>query len=147
MRRQRRVLAALALVVALGAQGCAGRACTDVGGRDGVAVEIPRTLFVASGSVAFDVCDAGGCASATRRLGPVPEGPVGRGADVTFDDLGRRFEPGTVTVTVELSDADGSVVATARRDVVLTRYYPNGRACDGDGYVAGSLTLTAGDRS
>ena len=98
-----RALAALTLWVAAGVQGGdAGRACTDVGGFDGIAVEIPRSLFVRSGSLVFEVCDAHGCASATRRLGRVPEGPVGRAAAVTFDDLGRDFAPGLVAVTVQL---------------------------------------------
>ena len=142
-----KILSALVLVVAVGVQGCAtGQACSDVGGFDGVGVEIPRGLFVASGSVAFDVCDADGCASAVQRLGPVPEGPVGREASVTFDDLGRSFEPGEVTVAVKLSDANGTVTATARRSIELSRSYPNGRSCDGDGYVGGSLELTTGDR-
>jgi hypothetical protein len=86
------------------------------------------------------------CASATQRLGPVPEGPVGRGASVTFDDLGRDFEPGQVTVTVKLSNSDGAVTATAQRDIELTRSYPNGKSCDGDGYVGGSVKLNTGDR-
>lgn len=142
-----KALAALFLVVTLGVQGCAaGRACTDVGGFNGVGVEIPRALFVASGSVAFDVCDTDGCASAIQRLGPVPEGPVGRGADVSFDDLGRHFEPGQVTVTVKLANSDGELVAAARHDIELTRSYPNGKSCDGDGYVNGSLRLNARDR-
>jgi hypothetical protein len=139
--------AATLLVVALGVQGCsAGQACSEVGGFSGVGIEIPRALFVASGSVTFDVCDADDCASATQRLGPVPEGPVGRGASVTFDDLGRDFEPGQVTVTVKLSNSDGAVTATAQRDIELTRSYPNGKSCDGDGYVGGSVKLNTGDR-
>lgn len=139
--------ATLSVVVALGVQGClAGRACTEVGGFDGVGVEIPRSLFVRSGDVAFEVCDADGCAAAAQRLGPVPEGPVGRGASVTFDELGQVFEPGRVTVTVELSGSDGKLVAVARRDIDLARWYPNGKRCDGEGYVGGSLTMSPDDR-
>lgn len=137
----------LSLVVTLGLQGCAaGRECTAVDGFDGVRVAIPRSLFVESGSAAFEVCDADGCASAAQRLVPVPEGPVGRGVGVTFEDLGRRFEPGQVTVTVELSDSEGEVVASTRRDIVLTRTYPNGQSCDGEGFVGGALELSGGDR-
>jgi hypothetical protein len=51
-----------------------------------------------------------------------------------------------VTVTVKLSDAKGAVVAAARRDIELTRPYPNGKSCDGEGYVGGVLKMTAGDR-
>jgi hypothetical protein len=139
--------AVLFVVVVLGAPRCiGGRACTEIGGLDGVGVEIPRTLFVRSGEVAFEVCDDDGCAAAARRLGQVPEGPVGRGASVTFDDLGRSFEPGRVRVTVELSDSDGRLVAAARRDIELDRSYPNGRRCDGEGYVNGSLEMSSNDR-
>ncbi|MCD4526876.1 hypothetical protein [Nocardioides sp. cx-173] len=142
-----KALAALFLVVAVGVQGCAaGRACSDVGDFNGVGVEIPRALFVESGSVAIDVCDTDGCASAVQRLGPVPEGPVGRAANVSFDDLGRHFEPGQVTVTVKVASSDGQLVAAARHEIELMRSYPNGMSCDGDGYVNGSLRLNARDR-
>jgi len=142
-----KALTGLCVVVAVVGQGCAtAGGCSDVGGFSGVTADIPRALFVSSGSVAFDVCDADGCASASAPLGPVPEGPVGRAASVTFDDLGRDFEPGQVTVSVTLSNADGRVVATAGRDIELTRSYPNGEACDGAGYVGGSLNLNRDDR-
>jgi hypothetical protein len=142
-----RGFAVVAVTAVLAMQSCAGASgCSDVGGFDGVGVEIPRALFVKSGSVAFEVCDDADCAAATQRLGTVPEGRVGRGVDVTFDELGRRFEPGSVNVRVELSDSRGQVVAAARRPVELTRSYPNGKSCDGEGYVGGVLALTAGDR-
>lgn len=76
----------------------------------------------------------------------MPEGPVGRGVSVGFDDLGREFDPGEVTVTVEVSGPDGDLVAVTRRPVGLRRTFPNGQACDGDGYVAGTLELTSRDR-
>lgn len=141
-----RGLAALSALVMIAVQGCAGGGCSDVGGFDGVRVELPRALFVSTGKLAVEVCDADGCSTATERLGPVPEGAVGRGVNVTFDDLGRPFEPGPVTVTVELSRADGEVIATAERNAQLTRSYPNGKSCDGDGYVFGTVALTASDR-
>lgn len=134
----------MCLGLAMLAQGCAPGGCSDVGGADAITARLPRALFVASGSVAFEVCDADGCAAATDQLGPVPEGPVGREVSVTFDDLGRDFEPGQVSVT--LSDADGTVVATTERDVELTRSYPNGKECDGAGFVRGSLELRRGYR-
>jgi hypothetical protein len=137
----------LVVCVALAVQGCAvGAGCTDVGGFDGVGVEIPRASFVSSGNVLFEVCDGDDCASASQRLGRVPQGPVGRGASVTFDDLGQRFGPGSVTLKVEVADSRGNVLAAARRKVGLTRSYPNGKSCDGDGYVNGTLTLTPADR-
>ena len=139
-------LAALLVLVALGVQGCAGGGCSDVGGFDGVGVEIPRALFVPTGSVAVEVCDADDCASATQPLRAVPEGAIGRSTSITFDALGRRFEPGSVTVTVELSKANGKVIAAAQRDVQLMRSYPNGESGDGDGYVGGTVALTLSDR-
>ncbi len=143
-----RATSVVCLAFAILAQGCstAYDGCSDVGGADRITATIPRALFLVSGSVAFEVCDADGCASATDPLGPVPEGPVGREVGVTFDDLGRNFEPGQVTVSVTLSDSDGVVVAATERDVELTRSYPNGKQCDGDGFVVGSLGLSRGDR-
>ena len=141
-----RALAALSALVVVGVQGCAGGGCSDVGGFDGVGVDIPRALFVSTGNLAVEVCDADGCGKATERLGPVPEGAVGRGVNITFEQLGRRFEPGPVVVTVELFNADRQVIATAERDAQLTRSYPNGKSCDGDGYVVGAVALTASDR-
>lgn len=141
-----RGLAILLVSVTLGLQGCASRGCSEVGGFDGITVEISHALFVATGSVTVEVCDADGCASATQRLGPVPEGRVGREASVTFDDLGRSFEPDQVAVTVELNNSKDEAVASARQDVQLTRSYPNGKSCDGEGYVGGTLALDADDR-
>ena len=143
-----RVMTLFLVVLALGVQGCAAvtSGCSDVGGFDGVSVKIPRVLDVPSGSVTFEICDAGGCASATQRLVPGPEGPVGREVNVTFDELGRRFEPEQVTISVKLSDAKERVVAAARRDIELSRSYPNGKPCDGDGYLGGALQMTAADR-
>ena len=87
-----KVAVALVLVVFAGGPACtAARGCTDVGGFEGVGAELPRALFVPTGEAAFEVCDADGCASASQRLGPVPEGPVGRGVSVTFDELGLIF--------------------------------------------------------
>ncbi|QIK65661.1 hypothetical protein G7072_04290 [Nocardioides sp. HDW12B] len=99
-----------------------------------------------TGSLAVEVCDAGDCASATTRLGRVPGGPVAREAVVTFDELGRDFETGEVTVTVRLSDARDATVAMAERPVELTPFFPNGASCDGDGYVSGQLRMTTADR-
>ncbi len=96
---------ALALVTALVLQGCGvAGGCSDVGGVSGISAELARSLFVPSGRVALDVCDADGCAAATASLGPVPNGRVGREVNVSVDDLGQDFEPGEVTVTVVLSD-------------------------------------------
>lgn len=141
-----KVLAALLTLSALGLEGCAGRGCSEEGGYDGVRVDIPRALFVSTGSVAIEVCDADDCASAAQALGAVPEGAVGRSVSVTFKELGREFEPGLVIITVELTNANGKVIAAAQQDVQLTRSYPNGKSCDGEGYVVGAVNLTSSDR-
>ena len=144
-----KVLLGVALASSLLVQSCGldgPRACTDVGGFSGLSVELPRSLFVTSGRVDVDLCDADGCAAAIALLRPVPEGRVGRGVNVTEADFGRGFEPGPVSVTVTLSDAEGDAIALAEREIELTRSYPNGKACDGDGYVVGSFLLESGDR-
>ena len=129
------------------ASGCAGLSCSEVGGYNGVVVNIPEALFVPTGSVTFEVCDGDDCASASEDLGKFPDNtPVGRESAVTWDDLGRSFDPGTVTVTVDLRGPDAAVVAARTADVDLSRHYPNGKACDGDGYVVGAIDLRVEDR-
>lgn len=144
-----RGLAAMVPVVGLIVQGCGPMACTEMGGINGIDVEIPAALHVESGSVAFEVCDEDGCASAIERLGRIPgeKQPSGRRFLATFEDLGRRFGPGPVAVTVELKDSTGRTVAVSERNVEMKRYYPNGKRCDGDGYVNGYLTMRAADRT
>jgi hypothetical protein len=138
------LVAPLLMIVAL--QGCNAHACMDVGGRTGIGVNIPSSLYVKTGDVRFEVCDGDDCGKATQHLSRLPDGPVGRGADVSFEALGRRFEAGQVQVTVKLTDADGQLVAVAHRDIELKRSYPNGKACDGEGYLGGWFNLTRRDR-
>jgi hypothetical protein len=133
----------------LSVQACSAQGCSDVGGANGLGVEIPASLYVESGEVVLRACDASGCEQATRRLGHLPAGvptPVGRGASVSFDALGRDFAPGAVKLTVTLRDSDGTPVARRTEAVTLTRSYPNGTECDGDGFVSGSMRLRASDR-
>jgi hypothetical protein len=142
-----RVLVVLGLLLALGTQACgASYDCTLVGGFNGVAVEIPRVLYVATGSARIEVCDDRGCASATQRLNRAPGGPSPRGVHASFHALGRTFEPGEVTVNVQLRGARGQLVAVRRQQVRLARRHPNGKRCDGDGFVGGHLALRPGDR-
>lgn len=133
----------------VGATSCAGLNCTEIGGTNGVSVGIPEALFVQSGTVAVEVCDEDGCAMTAQRLGRLRR-PVGRGAEATFDDLGRSFAPGTVEVRVELRvelrDEAGALVASTVESTTLERSFPNGKACDGDGYVSGSVDLGVEDR-
>ena len=119
--------------------------CTDVGSFNGVGVEIPKSLFVHSGEVAFEICDDDGRPSATKPLDHLKD-RVGRGSVATFDDLGRDFDAGDVTITVQLSDARGRLVAETEQTAELDRDYPNGKECDGDGYVNGGIRLRARDR-
>lgn len=121
--------------------------CTDVGGSNSIGAEFPPSLYVVRGSVVFEVCDDEGCESATKKLGRLPRDPaVGRASSATFSDLGRSFEPGAVRVSVELRGPEGDLVAYREQEVELTRYWPNGKACDGDGYVGGGLKLRSSDR-
>ena len=146
---QRRALLLLSLLAAFGSQGCASTlSCTLIGGIDGVSVAIPRSLYVQSGDLHIKVCDEDGCASKIQRLDPIPGGPrpSGRGAVADFDSLGREFPPGQVTVTVTLRGPNNQLVASRHAEVELVRRYPNGKECDGDGYVSGSLKLRANDR-
>ena len=143
----RRALLLLSLLATFGSQGCAsnGVSCTLIGGIDGVSVTIPRSLYVRSGDLHIKVCDQNGCASKIQRLDPIPGGPSGRGAVADFASLGREYPPGQVTVTVTLR-ANNQLVASRHAEVGLVRRYPNGKECDGDGYVSGSLKLRASDR-
>jgi hypothetical protein len=122
--------------------------CTDIGGINGITLEIPEALFVTQGSVEFEVCDDDGCAHATTTLGRMPKDvstPVGRATEAAFDDLDRSFDEGTVQVLVELRDSTGRLLAKRGSDVELKRSWPNGKACDGDGYLHGTLELRPED--
>jgi hypothetical protein len=141
-----RVLLAALLAACLSAQACtASGGCTDVGGIEGIVILVPKLMFVSTGAVEVEVCDADGCASATQRLGRVPEGPVGRETIVGFDALGRSFDPGDVDVTARLTGPDGALAALTEAPVELVASYPNGEACDGDGYVSGTLRMAVSD--
>ena len=147
MRIRALVLAGALLCVSV--QACGPIACTKMGGTNGVRLEIPKALFVASGDVRFTVCSDTDCASATAVLYSFPDDPTSpqqRGAGVTFADLARTFAPGEVKVTVELRGSQGQLVAERTETIRLKRYYPNGKECDGDGYVSGGLSLRPSDR-
>jgi hypothetical protein len=146
---RRVVVVVLSVLVGIGAQACDGQACTLIGGTNGIHVEIPSSLFVSSGEVAIEVCDADDCSSTNQRLGELPGDaprPTGRGAEATFRALGRELAPGRVTVKVALHGPDGAIVATRQQVVKLSRSYPNGKECDGDGYVSGTLKMEPNDR-
>ena len=147
LRLVRHLLSVASVVVlAISGAGCT-QACTDVGGLNGVAVGIPVALYVKTGSVSIEVCDDADCAKTTKEFGKLPghAGPEGRSFTATFSDLNRDFEPGSVEVRVELRDESGAKVAATEQRVALKRYYPNGKDCDGDGFVSGSLQLEATD--
>lgn len=141
-----KVLAALLLVV-VGAQACAaGLSCTDVGGENGIDVTIPRSLYFASETAVVKVCDDVGCESTTERLPRESRDADSHGFGVSYEDLGRRFRPGRVEMTVTLTDSDGSVVAVAHREIELKRSYPNGKKCDGNRFLGGHFIMRARDR-
>jgi hypothetical protein len=147
-----RGLVLLSALVCVAAQACgpdSARVCTLIGGENGIHLSIPEALFVRSGDVVFKVCDGDTCASTTRRLAELPKDvptPVGRGSAASFSALGRKFSPGAVKVTVQLRGPRGNLVASRTQMVMLGRYYPNGKDCDGDGYVGGGLGLISNDR-
>jgi hypothetical protein len=141
-----RVLPALVLAL-LGAQGCAGGlSCTDVGGSNQLTVTIPRSLYLAAESAEVQVCDDEGCVSTSEDLPRQDRKAGSHGIGVGWAAFGRRPAPGHVHVTVTLADAKGKVVAVARHDVELTLRFPNGKKCDGDGYLSGQLNMRSRDR-
>jgi hypothetical protein len=46
---------------------------------------------------------------------------------------------------VELRDDAAQLVARRGQDIELTRFWPNGKKCDGEGYVSGHLKLLPED--
>lgn len=136
-----------AALIAIGSAGCSSQNCTESGGLNGVSLTIPVALYVETGSVSFKVCDGEDCATVVKRLDRLPggAGPEGRGSTATFSDLDREFGPGPVDVHVELRNASGALVAARDERVELGRYYPNGKECDGEGFVSGGLRLEAAD--
>lgn len=140
------VPATLLTAVVLLAAGCAdqgGTACTLIGAEEGVAVDVPRALYDDAARARVRVCDDRGCATSVRQLEPWP--PLPRPL-ATFPELGRDFRQGEVRVTVVLEGPAGRPVARREQDLRLTPSYPNGRGCDGDGYLQGSMRLTPADR-
>ena len=140
-------LATFAMVLLPLATGGCSQACTEIGGTNGVAVSIPTELYVKNGSVSIEVCDGDDCGTTAIDFGKLPgnAGPEERFFTATFADLDREFEPGEVDVRVELRNEKDAVVASKEASVELTRSFPNGKACDGDGYVYGSLALDPAD--
>jgi hypothetical protein len=143
----RRGLAVAFVVAGLLTSGCSPRICTAIGGTHGLTLGIPASLYVERGSVRFEVCDDEGCEHVVKELARLPGDrvPQIRGSAVDFTDLGREFDPGTVEVAVELVDKSGETVARRTESVELSRTYPNGKDCDGDGFVHGGLELEASD--
>ena len=143
-------MAVVSAVVGVLAQACGGgRACTLIGGTDGVTIQVPAAVYAGAGDVTVEVCRRQRCGFTHQVLAATPRrapAPAVRVVTASFHDLGRRFAPGHVQVTVTLRRADGGVVGVRRQGVDLVRRYPNGQACDA-GFVGGSLAMTAGDRS
>ncbi len=123
--------------------------CTAVGGWNGVGVEIPQALWVDSGDVVFTVCDEDECVKGKRLLRQWPadsETPGDRLAMASFRALGRQFDEGKAQMRVDLHDSDGSLVATRTETIRLHQSWPNGRECDGDGFVSGGFSMKPSDR-
>ncbi len=142
-----RLLMLIVALVCVSLQACVLRGCGDVGGVDGVRVDVPKSLYIPTGRLTVTVCSDQDCASAFRRFEKPPgAAPASRALRISFADLARAFKPGQVTMTVELRGSHGQLVAERTQTISLRRYYPNGKECDGDGYVSGGLALRRGDR-
>ncbi|HEX5089928.1 MAG TPA: hypothetical protein VFV89_19120 [Nocardioides sp.] len=127
--------------------GCSafGHDCTAVGSWNGVTVEFAPGLQLVSGSLAVTVCDDHECGAFEDDWARRPMWGGLPALTATFDDLGRSFEPGTVHVTAELRDQAGAVIARREQAVELSRIQPNGKDCDGDGWVNGGMSMTLED--
>ena len=121
--------------------------CTLAGGLDGISVAVPQALAPRAGSMTIEVCQDGRCVTERRQMRQLTgSSDVDAGGWVEVDGFAQRYDEGPSTVTVELIGRDGRVVARREQQVELDRYYPNGKACDGDGFVSGSIALTDADR-
>ena len=120
-------------------------ACTAMGSVDGVTVSFAPELQLVNGDLTMTVCDDDDRASFEDDWARRPRYGGLALFTATFDDLGRDFEPGMVDVTAELRDEAGTLVARGTQRVELSRVHPNGKDCDGDGWVNGGMTLTAQD--
>jgi len=122
----------LLLATLPGSSALEGHACTAMGSVNGsvncVVIEFVPDLQLVTGSMAVIVCDDEYCGSFDDSWGRRHRSPGPSGLVVTFHDLGHTFDPGVVTVTVELSDEVGTLVAQREEEVELSRDFPNGRA-------------------
>lgn len=118
---------------------------------NGVGVHIPKELWVTSGTITFRVCDKDGCVEARRRLRPFPKDwyggyPAERTAHANIKNFGHRFETGKARMTAEIRDAHGALVGSGTRTIKLHRYWPNGKRCDGEGFLSGGFNMKASDK-
>lgn len=137
-------------LIVLALTGCSSdddQDCTARGALSGIEVELPPTMAAPGGSFSVQVCQSGRCAtergSSREVTGPFA---VGAGAWMGMDRFGSRFDEGTATVTVEVIGRAGRVQARRTEDIELAWVYPNGRDCDGDYFLGGSIVLTPADR-
>jgi hypothetical protein len=148
MRRVRALLAGLLALPLLGGCSWLEHGCTDVGGVDGMGVDVPRSMYLAvEGTVEVRVCDEDGCATASEPVGGLGgrAAPVGTAVEASWEDLGRAYDAGPVRVSATLRDSSGAVVARREQEVRLVDFYPNGKGCDPH-VVHGRMRLEAGDR-
>lgn len=131
--------------------GCGGApelelACAAVGAPDGLDARVASSLVPARRTLEIEVCDGMDCGA--RRLEVDPPGRLGL-VVVPSLDWGERGLPspgaGEVTVSLTLLDGQDRVVAGTEQQVQLAYQYPNGRECDGDTLLSGSVRLRARD--
>jgi hypothetical protein len=136
MRVPRRAALVLTLPL-LVAPGCA----SCLSGFEGVTVRVPDGLHTRAATLAVEVCDDEGCASVRERLPRPTGGAAWHDVPVSFGQLGRHFDEGTVEVRAELRTVADRRLVTTREDVELVGERFGGRTCEE--FVSGELVVRA----
>ncbi len=127
----------LVLLAALLSTTACSQDCGDVGGTSGVALTLTEADDLTDGDVDLTICQDGHCDTASSNI-------YRSGDDVlaTFDlpDLADSFDDGEATLSVAVRQGK-QIVRLADTTVDLQRSYPNGKDCDGDGYLFGEADL------
>jgi hypothetical protein len=120
--------------------------CTLVGGATGVIARIPRDVAAQAGRLEVRVCKGSDCVSGVEPVARIPNGQHERFVSVEVPGMLERFARDEVTVTADFRGVRGRLIAAHESSVVLKPYYPNGKKCDGDGYVTASVEFGPADR-
>jgi hypothetical protein len=141
--------AAAAALAGCSGGGGAGHACTGIGSRTGVGLEITPPLAVHTARAVLKICWDGTCHPRRLRLDlstkSVPQGCTGREPDDACGAIAVRTGgkngfadlPGLpkrpIKVTATLSDATGRRLLDLRIDVTPRAVFPNGLECGESG--------------